>query len=451
MRFMLSLLCAAAFVAQPMLLIRDVTVIDGLNPHPAKGQNVLVVDGKFSYIGAALPPRLPSDVRVVDGHGKFLIPGLWDMHVHWYDESRLRLFTANGVTGIRIMFGMPMHLSWRAKDQAGTLAGPHMYVGSPIVDGPKPIWPGSIKCATAQEGKDAVDKIKKDGYDFIKVYSLLPREAYFAIAKEAKAQGIDFEGHVPQLIRLPEAIEAGQKSSEHLYGIEVAISDKEDEAMKGRDEESFPKREAALVAGTQNPAKAAKLYSQMAKAKMWQCPTLTVLRALSRLDQKDFTDDPRLKYMPRSLVSMWDPKNDFRLKSRTKEDWEAARKRLPITMGFVLPMKKAGVRFLAGTDCLNPYVFPGFGLHDELALLVSAGLSPFEALQAATSGAAEFMGRKDVGAIQVGRIADFVLLDADPLKDIRNTRKILGVGQRGEYFDRKALDGMLSDLEARAR
>lgn len=448
---MLSILLALTSAPTPALVVRNVDVFDGRRSELIRGATIVVEDGKFTYVGKTPPKTVPSGALEVNGSGKTMIPGLWDMHVHWYDESRLRLFTANGVTGIRIMFGMPMHLQWKKRQQEGALAAPRMYVAGPIVDGPKPIWPGSIACSNAEDGRKAVRQVKDAGYDFVKVYSLLPREAYFAIAEEAKAQKIDFEGHVPSLIRFSEAVQAGQKTAEHLYGIEVGISENEDMIMKGREEGKTSASEASLLDGHRSKKKAEAMFSTIAKAKMWQCPTLVVLRAMSMLDSEQFRSDHRLKYMAKTFASTWDPKNDFRMKSRSAADWETARKRLPITYSLIAPMAKKGVRFLAGTDCLNPYCFPGFSLHDELGLLVEAGLTPFQALQAATSGPAEFMGRRDVGIIEKGRLADFVLLDGNPLQDIHNTTRIASVCQGGQFQDRKTLDRMLNDVEARSK
>jgi len=201
------------------LAITHVTVIDATGAPAHPDMTVLIKGNRITEVGKSGKIRVPEDAQVVSATGKFLIPGLWDMHVHWYDKDYLPLFIANGVTGIRIMWGMPRHHQWRTEIEAGQLLGPHMLIASPIVDGPKPVWPGSTTVANASEARQAVIQAKRDGADFIKVYSLLPRDAYFAIADESKKQGLPFEGHVPISVSAEEASNAGQKSIEHLTGI----------------------------------------------------------------------------------------------------------------------------------------------------------------------------------------------------------------------------------------
>ena len=309
---------------------------------------------------------------------------------------------------------------------------------------------------------------KRDGDDFIKVYSLLPRDAYFAIADESKKQGIPFEGHVPISVSAEEASNAGQKSIEHLTGILPACSTRAGELLKSSQETL-----AAIIAGQQPPVSAVHgaanreweklaletyssqqaeaLFAELKRNQTWQCPTLTVLRSIAFLDDPSFTNDPRLKYMPHDIRASWDPKTDFRLKTRTAEDWARSKKVFSKDAEIVGAMQRAGVRILAGTDTLNPYCFPGFSLHDELGLLVKAGLSPMEALQAATLNPARFMGKdKDFGTVETGKIADLVLLDANPLNDIANTKRIDAVVLGGNFFSRVSLDGMLTKVEALA-
>jgi len=454
---------------KPMTLaITHVTVIDATGAPARPDMTVLINGNRITEIGKSNEIRPPKNAEIENATGKFLIPGLWDMHVHWYEKDYLPLFIANGVTGIRIMWGMPMHHQWRKEIEAGQLLGPHLLIASPLVDGPKPVWPGSTTVANASEARQTVIQAKRDGDDFIKVYSLLPRDAYFAIADESKKQGIPFEGHVPISVSAEEASNAGQKSIEHLTGVLPACSTRAAELLK-----SSQQTLAAIIAGQQppvsavhgaasreweelaletySPQKAEALFAELKKNQTWQCPTLTVLRSIAFLDDPSFTNDPRLKYMPRDLRAAWDPKTDFRLKTRTAKDWALSKKVFSKDAEIVGAMQRAGVKILAGTDTLNPYCFPGFSLHDELGLLVKAGLSPMEALQAATLNPARFMGQeKDFGTVEAGKIADLVLLDANPLNDIANTKRIDVVVLGGKLFPRASLDGMLAKVEALA-
>ncbi len=220
------------------LVLTHVTVIDTTGASAKPGMTVVIIGDRIAEIGKDGEIRPPKNAETVNGDGKFLIPGLWDMHVHWYEKDYLPLFIANGVTGVRQMFGAPSHYQWRKEIEAGQLLGPHLVIASPIVDGPKPVWPGSIAVADASEGRQAVTEVKRSGADFVKVYSLLSRDAYFAIADESKKQGIPFAGHVPEGISLVEASDAGQTSVEHLTGALIACSTREAELLKSAQETS---------------------------------------------------------------------------------------------------------------------------------------------------------------------------------------------------------------------
>jgi imidazolonepropionase-like amidohydrolase len=354
-----------------------------------------------------------------------------------------------------------MHLEWRKEIAAGSLLGPRLVVGGPLVDGPKPIWEGSIAIADAVQARQAVRNLKNDGYDFVKVYNLLPRDAYFAILDEAKKQGLPVVGHVPFLVSAREASNAGQKSMEHLYAVLEGCSNKQAEIAEefrklAADPEAakdfaLRRRREEMALDSYDSTQAAALFKRFVANSTWQSPTLTILRAAANLDDPNFVADPRLKYMPPDIKKSWDPKNDFRLKNLTKEDYAFRRQLFKKQLELVATMHRAGVEFLAGTDTLNPYCFAGFSLHDELDLLVKAGLSPMEALQAATRNPAKFLETlKDEGTIGEGKFADLVLLDADPLKDIKNTQQIAGVVVRGQWLPKKTLQRMLADVEAAA-
>src|SRR5262249_9091040 len=280
----------------------------------------------------------------------------------------------------------------------------------------------------AAEARDAVDMARKSGADFIKVYTLLPRDAYFAIADETKKLGIPFAGHVPNSVTAIEASEAGQKSIEHLTGMVLAASTREDEFRKEYNDagqkgfealKEVGKKRAVEILESYSEEKAAHVFSVYKKNNTWQCPTLTVLRSFGYVNDPTFTNDPRLKYMPPSIREEWNPKNDFRLNDRSPEDYENSRRSYQKSLEIVGAMNRAGVPILAGTDTLNPFCFPGFSLHDELALLTQAGLTPMQALQAATRNAAEYLGQLDsLGTIEPHKLADLVLLSANPLDDI---------------------------------
>jgi imidazolonepropionase-like amidohydrolase len=445
--------------AQPKLFaFTHVAVIDAAGTPVRTDMTVVITGNRITELGPSSNAQVPTGARVVDATGKFLIPGLWDMHTHWYryDKTFLQLFPINGVTGIRIMWGAPIHFEWRKEIQEGTLLGPQMVISGTILDGPRPVWPGSMAIKNEAEAREAVKATKQQGYDFVKVYSLLPRAAYFAIADEAKKQGIPFAGHVPESVTVAEASDAGQKSMEHLTGILTACSAREDELRKGLQDPQVPAplrlQRRRLMLETLSMEKATALFNRLKQNHTWQCPTLTVLRSGAFLNDSNFRKDPRLKYMPTELKESWDPSRDFRFRSRTPEDFKVSRLVYKKQLELVGLMRRAGVEFIAGTDVVNPFCFPGFSLHDELALLVEAGFSPMEALQTATLNPARFFGKeKDFGTVQEGKIADLVLLDANPLEDIRNTTKINSVVVNGQLLERKRLDQLLAEVEAAAR
>jgi imidazolonepropionase-like amidohydrolase len=295
------------------------------------------------------------------------------------------------------------------------------------------------------------------GSDFIKVYSMVPRDAYFAIADEAKRQHMVFAGHVPEFVSAAEASDAGQKSFEHLMGVLVSCSAKEAELRKENEAKlraegirpDTAMLEQAAALDSFDEKKASALFAGFVKNGTWMSPTLTVLRAVAFSGDADFRNDPRIKYIPDSLKQQWE--DAFGWKEHTPEFNSQAKRVFQKQLEIVGMMKRSGVRFIAGTDTPNPYVFPGFSLHDELALLVQAGLTPAEALRTATINPAKYFDmEKSLGTVEKGKIADLVLLDANPLTDINNTRKIEAVIVGGKYLPKETLQKMLAEVEARA-
>jgi imidazolonepropionase-like amidohydrolase len=452
-------LAAAEEPTTKPLVIANVTVIDGTDGPAQPGMTVILHGGKIQAVGKQGDVKLPAEAQVIDGTGKFLIPGLWDMHVHLVNEDYLKLFVVNGVTGIREMhaFFPEGILGMRKAVAEGKMVGPRIVAAYAIVDGPNPVWPSSLTAKNAEEGRKAVQTLKSKGADFVKVYSKLPREAYLAIAAEAKQQNLAFAGHVPESVRAREAAEVGQRTMEHLYGVWNASSTQEEklrqellQVMEGQGGAAGNVamtmiRNQVKAIETTDAAKRAALLKLFAERKTYQVPTLTVLRAIASLDKEEFTKDERLKYMPNYITQMWSPTT---VRSENlKKLLPASRRIYQEALHLVGAMHKAGVPILAGTDTTNPYCFPGFSLHDELALLVEAGLSPHAALQSATRLPAECLElEKECGTIAVGKRADVVLLDANPLQDIRHTKKIAGVCVAGRWLDRSALDAMLAKI-----
>jgi imidazolonepropionase-like amidohydrolase len=454
-----ALACTACWAQSPTttLIFENVTVIDATGA-PARPHNIVVVqDRKITgvYPSKGFPSPKGTLIRI-NSTGKFLIPGLWDMHVHtvfgdWFPHGKeiaLPLFIANGVTGVRDMGGeLEVLQQWRKEIASGTLLGPRMLIAGPMLDGPTPRFPSSIAIATPEDGRRAVDDLKRRGVDFIKLQSLIPRDAVFAIADEARKQGISFVGHVPDTVRASEASNAGQKSFEHLIGIFEGSSALEDELLKG------PKTETRFLA-TYDPALASALFALLAKNHTWQCPTLVWERGGNLIDQTDFARDSRAKYVPAYWKDVTWKRFTDEIKQGFKTDDLPTRQRFVAKeLELVKAMHDAGIQFLAGTDAApGVYIFPGFSLHEELQRFVAAGFTPMEALQTATLNPATFLGLADrAGTIEKGKLADLVLLDANPLDDIRNTQKIAAVVVNGRYLSRADLDKLLLGVEAAAK
>ncbi len=463
---------AQATDSPPQFVLTHVTIIDATGTPPRSDCTVVIADGRIKAIGSA-SSTIPPDARIIDAHALFLIPGLWDMHAHAFSEGSAHLLPlfyfdlaiANGVTGLRDMAGFADNIEadeqWRTALQTGAILGPQLLMAGALVDGPNPTYPRSVTVGTPEQARDAVDSLKQRGVDFIKVYNMLPREEFFAIAEESKKDSIPFAGHVPLAVRTSEASEARQRSFEHLWGLLLESSSREDELRaKMLAEANRPgtrpsqlrptTKFARELAESYDPQKASALFARLVKNHTWQVPTLSVLHMLAYVEDISKQDDPRLRYFPRVLQDQWKPSIDWRMNARDEETIRNSHLLFDQDLKLVREMHAAGVRMLAGTDSTEPYTYPGFTLHDELAWLVTAGLTPMEALQSATRNAAEFLGQIDrQGTVEPGKDADLVLLRANPLADIHNTQKIEAVILHGKYLSRADLDRML-DTVARA-
>ena len=451
----MSIVAVTLAHAQATLVFTHVTIID-VTGKPVQSDMTVVIEGhRIGEIGKTAQVKVPKGARPIDATGKYLIPGLWDMHVHtvfgdWLPKDEkviLPLFVANGVTGIRDMGGdLEVLKEWRSRIKGGKLLGPRMVIAGPMLDGPVPRFPSSAPIKNAADGRKTVDDLKQGGVDFIKIQSLIPRDGYFAAADEAKRLGIPFVGHVPDAVRATEASNAGQKSIEHLTGVFEGCSPLEDELMKG------PKGPGKFVA-TYDDRRADKLIGLFAKNQTWQVPTLVWEHGQWLVDESDFSHDPLTKYAPAAWEKRtWPMFTKDILKDMDIDPAPVRERFVQMELEIVNKMHRAGVPFMAGTDtAAGVHVFPGFSLHEELGFFVKAGFTPLEALQTATLNPAQFLGRlADMGTVAKGKLADLVLLEANPLDDIHNTLKINAVVLNGRFFSRKELDDLLHAVELAA-
>jgi Amidohydrolase family len=444
-------------------VLTHATVIDVRTGRLIPDQTIVILGHRILSVAAR--PSIPANAHVVDCTGEFVVPGFWDMHAHalWSNDQAQRmldLFLANGVTGIRDMRSpLPLSesLAWRSNVQMGTVVGPSIVAAGKLVDGPKPVWPGSVAVETAQQARDAIDSLHAEGVDFIKIYSRLPREAYFAVAAETRRKNIPFVGHVPIYVSATEASTAGQRSIEHLSEILFACSRNESQLRHrlvntaiGSERDQVRKQQLKKVVDTFSANKATALANLFAKNDTWQVPTLLVQYTYAYVNPDELYDSPGTRYVSSAALKSWTERlRGFRT-SRDQSDFFAQKRSYELELKVVRLMHRAGERFMTGTDAETFYP-AGFALHKELALFVAAGFSNLEALQAATLNPAIFLGKeRELGTVEAGKRADLVLLEANPLSYISNTERIVGVIADGRYFDRKQLDELLSDAAGRA-
>lgn len=404
--------------ANNAIAITDVTVIDVESGARIDGANVVTVGDRIARVGrsAVIPPGATR----VNGRGKFLVPGLWDMHSHHQAAGveSLELFLANGVVGTRDMgsdadFILPL----RDRIARGEVAGPEIVAAGPILDDRPPDWPFRRRVRNAEEARAAVRDLKRRGVDFIKVHDSTPREAFFAIADETAKLGLPFAGHVPVGITVEEAADAGMRSIEHLANFRVYGE------CSGR--------------GAYSAAGCEARFAKLTARHVWQTPTVAFFRAIPEL----FSGAPMAhgEYASDSLRALSRKNREVSKLSDTAiaSLRAAAAESLPAVRDLAI----RGPGVLAGCDGL----VPGFCLHDELQALAEAGLSPLRALQTATINPAKYFGREKVqGTIEADKRADLVLLDSDPLLDIRNTQRIAAIIVRGRLISRTEIDRILA-------
>ena len=446
------------------LLIRGTTIVDVASGRLIPDQAVAANDGTIVAVGrdAEIAAAWTAD-RIVEGGDRFLIPGLWDMHVHFgggpalIDENKalLPLYVAHGITTIRDASGdLPTEvLAWRGEIASGKLFGPTLLSSGPKIEGIKPVWKGTIETGTEADVDAAVARLKTLGVDFVKITdSTLKPELFLYAVRKARAAGLRVSGHIPMALTVGQALDAGISSIEHIdYAYKAGVKDEAaiaadfaagriDRAEANRRIEAGFDRDVAMAA-----------YRKLAARGVFVTPTLNGSRIIAYLDRDDHGRDDYLKLIGPGLRATY----AWRVERAAKADAAAIAKRHAAfeREAAVLPMlQAAGVTIMAGTDAgfLNSFNYPGIALHEELALFVEKGLTSAQALASATRAGPAWFGKLDrYGSIETGKAADLVLLDRNPLEDIGATRAIHAVVLRGSVYDRAALDKMLAETRAK--
>jgi len=447
------------------LLIRGASVVDVGHGRIVPRQAVAVRGNTIVAVGPdrAISKRFGAK-RTINAAGKFVMPGLWDMHVHFgggpeliaENKALLPLYVAYGITTVRDCAAdiSASVLEWRAAVAKGQLLGPTIYTSGPKLEGYKPIWKGTLEVGTPAEVNAALDKLHAMKVDFVKITdNTLKPDTFLYAVKEAKRRGLRTSAHTPYALTIDQAVDDGLSSIEHIDYLIKAGSPKEAEigAAYAAGKVTYGAATDAFV-DSFDAAYARKAYRRLAAKGVYATPTLNMGRILAFLDREDHSRDEGLAYIGPGLRKTYEWRIERAAKA-TPEEVAARHKEHELSMKVLPMLQAAGIPILAGTDAgyLNSFNYPGEGLHDELELYVKAGLTPQQALASSVLTGPRFLGHADrYGAVQTGKAADLLILNANPLKSVGATRKISAVLLHGRLLDRAALDKLLAQAKARA-
>lgn len=445
------------------VLVRNVAVIDVVNGKVLPNRDLALSGGCIVAITESTAGPSAGARKIVDARGKFAIPGLWDMHVHFgggeklIEENRalLPLYVAHGITAVRDAAGdlSPSVYRWRHTIAAGLEFGPMIFTSGPKIEGKNSIWPGDIEIENEAELDQTLDRLAADRVDFIKVTdNALSPALFLKVLEKVKVRGMTSSAHVPMAVPVAQASAAGLGSIEHIAYAYKAGAPNEAELSRRFAAGELSSRDVwDRIDQSFSPSWARVAFRHLARNGTAVTPTLNGSRITAYLDEDNHAQDNYLKYIGPGLRGTY----AWRVERAMKDDAAAIarrHKRFEVHAAILPLLQESGVLILAGTDAgfLNSFNYPGVALHQELGLFVRYGLTPLQALQAATVNGARFLGKEDThGTLMEGKAADIVLLDANPLIDIRAVGRINTVVLRGEVYDRKALDTMLEDVRER--
>lgn len=391
------------------VVFRNVNVIPMTEETVLWKQSVHIKDGKIEEIDDFDDLEISEDAKVINARGKFLMPGLSDMHIHSDEADKATdriLYVANGVTLVRNMWGAPGNLGEREAYRQKQLLGPEFHTTGPLLDGPGSYWDGTVVIEKPEEVAGIIHQIKEDGYDAVKVYDMLTEDVYNEIVAVSKSLDLPVVGHVPYQVGIKKAIAAGQRSIEHMTGL-----------RPGPDFDSN--------------------VQEIVDSGVWNCPTMIVMNNYKSIDQIRASNPKELKYVSPRLLDLWSGYQQLNINTDLAEE-------------MLRTLHQQGANLVAGTDVGNPYVIAGFSLHDELKLMNNVGMTPYEVLLTTTVNAAKMIGQEGrLGTVEEGKDADLLLLNRNPLKNIENTKRISGVMVKGTWVPKRSLRRMLKQVEKR--
>lgn len=423
-------------------------------------QDIYITEGKIVKIASLESTEKFNAKEIIDASNLYILPGFWDNHVHFRggdslileNKNLLPLFLANGITTVRDAGGdlTSSVMQWKKDITAGILDGPTIYTSGPKIDGPNSTWAGSLEVATDKDISAALDSLETLNTDFVKLYdSRISGDIYLKTLIETDKRGIITSGHMPFTVTLKETVDAGIDAIEHLYYVMKGCSSVEIEVteMLKNNEIGFWQAMPLLMDGYQSST-AEAAFALLKNKNVFVVPTLHIGKTLSYLDEVNHTNDPYLKYMGKGILKTYEGRINSALNASEKARKD--RKELDRFFGTLTKsLNDAGVNLLAGSDsgAYNSYTYPGISLHHELEAMVNTGMTPLEALKTSSYNGAHFLKKDtEIGTIEIGKQSDLVLLEANPLEDIKNTQKINIVIQSNKVYTKVQLATMLESL-----
>ncbi|MDH5760809.1 MAG: amidohydrolase family protein [Gemmatimonadota bacterium] len=458
----LSACGSAEPTAQSHVFVESISVVDVQDGVVRPAMDVWVEGNRIRAVRPTGDLAAPDGARLVDGRGRFLMPGMWDMHFHAFNQVSGRspsewafpVTVAHGVTAVREMWTKPEDMdqvrSWRAAFAGGTVM-PRIALAGTMVDGDPPAFSNAVVVRDSAEAVAAVREIIDSGTDFVKAYSMLSPGAFAVLVREAERQGIPVAGHVPIAVDVEAAARAGMASHEHLNELIETTCSTRTEELRAVSWDDWSMEHLQLALDTYDEGRCQAVIDVLAETGTVQVPTLVNdwMRQLSPAQLDARFEEPWVAGMPAGDRAAWEEAREDRA-GWSEADWAANRGIYEAHVMLVELLSEAGVPIMTGTDFSNPFLYPGGSVLEELELLVNAGLTPAAALRAATIVPARFASAIDsLGTIDDGMVADLVILGADPLADIRNVRTAEEVILNGQLLDVDQLLGLDSGPSSR--